>query len=308
MQQTNSAKPRQSQRPPVDFRQKDAAVEFFDRAPLVASQASGKHTVHIEHHVLPATDTGEHTLAHHCICLTLNSFCCDRWLDHRFYSDSCHSGMFGIIPAETVHRAASSNSAIDFITLSFEPTLLTQVAQDWLNTDALQLIPHTANQEDLFIQGVALALKADVESGYASGQIYGESLTNALSVHLLRHYCNRTPRIQTYSNGLPPHKLQRVLDYIHGNLEQTLSLETIAAQIGMSQYYFCSLFKQSIGIPPWRYVIQQRVERAKALLKTSDRSISDVSLLSGFAHQTHLNKHFYKLVGITPKNYRKQTS
>lgn len=306
MQQTNSAKPRQSQRPPVDFRQKDAAAKFFDRAPLVASQASGKHTVHIEHHILPATDTGEHTLALHCICLTLNSFRCDRWLDDRFYSDSCHSGMFGIIPAATVHRAASSNSAIDFVTLSFEPTLLTQAAQDWINPDALQLISHTANQEDLFIQGVALALKADVESGSASGQIYGESLTNALSVHLLKHYCNRTPRIQAYSNGLPSHKLRRVLDYIHSNLEKPLSLESIAAEIGMSQYYFCSLFKQSIGIPPWQYVIQQRVDRAKALLKTSELSILDVSLLSGFANQTHLNKHFHKLVGVTPKTYQKQ--
>ncbi|NJL23261.1 MAG: helix-turn-helix transcriptional regulator [Leptolyngbyaceae cyanobacterium SM1_3_5] len=236
--------------------------------------------------------------------MTLNSFRCDRWLGDRFYSDFCHPGMFGIIPAATLHRAASSNNLIQFITLSFEPALLNQVAQDWINPDPLQLIPHTAIYEDSLIQAIGLALKAEVESGCAGGRIYGETLANAIAVHLLRHYCNRTPQIQSYSTGLSPQKLQRVLSYIHDNLSQDLSLESIAAEIGISQYYFCSLFKQSIGISPWQYVIQQRVDRAKLLLRTSNLSILDVSLRCGFASQNHLNRHFQKLVGTTPKNYR----
>lgn len=296
----------QNDRPTVDFRQKDAAVKFFDRAPIAASHFSGWNTVHVEHHHLPATDTGEHTLAHHCICLALNSYRCDRWLDQHFYSDFCHSGRFGIIPAAALHRAASSSNSIGFITLSFEPTLLNQVAQDWMNPDSLQLIPHTATQEDLLIQAIGLALKNEVESGCVGGRIYGETLANAIVVHLLRHYCNRTPQIQSYSSGLASHKLQRALTYIHDNLNQALSLESIAAEVELSQYYFSSLFKQSMGISPWQYVIQQRVDRAKLLLKTTDLSISNTALLSGFANQNHLNKHFYKLVGVTPKAYRKR--
>ena len=296
----------QNDRPFVDFRQKDAAVKFFDRAPIVASHFSEWSTVHVEHHLLPATDTGEHTLAHHCICLALNSYRCDRWLDQHFYDDLCHSGTFGIIPAAALHRAASSNNSIGFITLSFEPALLNRAAQEWVNPDLLQLIPHTATQEDLLIQAIGLALKNEVESGCAGGRIYGETLANAIVVHLLRHYCNRTPQIQSYSSGLPPYKLQCALTYIHDYLTQDLSLESIAAEVGLSQYYFSSLFKQSIGVSPWQYVIQQRVDRAKMLLKTSSLAISNIALLCGFANQNHLNRHFQKLTGLTPKNYRKR--
>jgi AraC family transcriptional regulator len=296
----------QTDRPTIDFRQTDAAIKFFDRAPVVASHASDWNTIHVEHHLLEATDTGEHTLALHCLCLSLNSFRCDRWLDEQFYTDACHSGLFGIIPAAMAHRAASSSDQIEFVTLSFDATLLTQVAQEWVNPQRLQLLPHPAIQQDLMVEAIGLALKAEMESGCMGGKIYGETLTNALVIHLLRHYCNYIPQIQSYSGGLPSPKLKQVLDYIHNNLEEALSLEAIAAQIGMSHYYFCSLFKQSLGVSPWQYVIQQRVDRAKQLLKTTELPISDIALLCGFASQTHLNKHFYRLVGITPKNYRKQ--
>ncbi|NJO43692.1 MAG: helix-turn-helix transcriptional regulator [Cyanobacteria bacterium CRU_2_1] len=72
----------------------------------------------------------------------------------------------------------------------------------------------------------------------------------------------------------------------------------------MSVYYFCELFKQSIGVAPYQYVLQQRVERAKQLLKDEKRAIVDIALECGFANQTHLNKHFRKLTGMTPKSYR----
>ncbi|MGC1394377.1 MAG: AraC family transcriptional regulator [Coleofasciculaceae cyanobacterium] len=87
--------------------------------------------------------------------------------------------------------------------------------------------------------------------------------------------------------------------------DNELSLETIASELNLSHYYFCSLFKQSIGISPWQYVIKQRVERAKQLLKNSEVAISEVALACGFANQSHLNKHFRKLTGIAPNCYRR---
>jgi AraC family transcriptional regulator len=83
-------------------------------------------------------------------------------------------------------------------------------------------------------------------------------------------------------------------------------LEAIAQHLNMSVYYFCDLFKQSVGIAPYKYVLQQRVERAKLLLKDEERAIVDIALECGFANQTHLNKHFRKFTGMTPKDYRNQ--
>jgi AraC family transcriptional regulator len=83
-----------------------------------------------------------------------------------------------------------------------------------------------------------------------------------------------------------------------------LTLEAIAQHLNMSVYHFCDLFKQSVGIAPYKYVLQQRVERAKLLLKDKERAIVDIALECGFANQTHLNRHFRKFTGITPKTYR----
>ena len=84
-----------------------------------------------------------------------------------------------------------------------------------------------------------------------------------------------------------------------------MTLDEIASQLNISQYHFCDLFKQSMGIAPYKYVLQQRVERAKQLLKKEpEKAIVEIALECGFANQTHFHKHFRKHTGMTPKTYR----
>ena len=80
----------------------------------------------------------------------------------------------------------------------------------------------------------------------------------------------------------------------------------MAKQIGVSRSYFARQFKQVMGVAPHQYVNQQRIEKAKRLLKERSLTIAEIALESGFASQSHLNKLFRKYVGTTPKNYREQ--
>ena len=73
----------------------------------------------------------------------------------------------------------------------------------------------------------------------------------------------------------------------------------------MSPHYFCSLFKQSMRMTPHQYVIQTRVNRAKELLLKGKYTIAQVALMVGFANQSHLNRHFKKLIGVTPGKINK---
>jgi AraC family transcriptional regulator len=125
-----------------------------------------------------------------------------------------------------------------------------------------------------------------------------------LLIHLLRCYCTQPLTLRTYEGGLSRHQLQSTLDFIHDQLGEELKLQEMSAQLGMSQYYFCRLFKQSIGISPYQYIIQQRVECAKLLLKQEGKSIADVALESGFSSQSQMTQHFRKLTGTTPRAYR----
>lgn len=66
---------------------------------------------------------------------------------------------------------------------------------------------------------------------------------------------------------------------------------------------FSLLFKQSTGLTPHQYVIKIRVDRAKYLLLQGKNSIADIAQIVGFANQSHLNLHFKRLVGVTPKQF-----
>ncbi|MBI4781620.1 MAG: helix-turn-helix transcriptional regulator [Oscillatoriophycideae cyanobacterium NC_groundwater_1537_Pr4_S-0.65um_50_18] len=69
------------------------------------------------------------------------------------------------------------------------------------------------------------------------------------------------------------------------------------------EIHFCLSFKRSTGFTPHQYGIRQRVERAKLLLKDGKMGISEVAIACGVTHQSHLNRHFKRLTGVTPKNF-----
>ncbi|MDJ0570770.1 MAG: AraC family transcriptional regulator [Pleurocapsa sp. MO_192.B19] len=117
-------------------------------------------------------------------------------------------------------------------------------------------------------------------------------------------YCTIKPKLKNYGDGLPSHKLKLAINYIHDNLDRTITLTELANLVNMSQYYFCRLFGESTGIAPYQYVIQQRVAKAKGLIKHSTMPLADISFECGFSSQSQMTQHFRKLTGMTPKKYR----
>jgi AraC family transcriptional regulator len=81
-------------------------------------------------------------------------------------------------------------------------------------------------------------------------------------------------------------------------------LADLAALLDMSQFHFSHMFKQAIAISPYQYLLQQRIERAKQLLKQTDQPIMEIAFLCGFNNHSHLSQQFRRLTGITPKAYR----
>ena len=154
------------------------------------------------------------------------------------------------------------------------------------------------------LESISTMLLNELQQGSLSNRLYVDSLSNILAVSLLRQHATTRPHLPVYEGGLPPRQLQQVLDYIDAHLDQDIKLTDLAQLLDMSQYHFSRLFKQSLGTSPYQYLLQQRVECAKELLKNTDRLITDIAFACGFNSHSHLSKQFRQLTGMTPKAFR----
>jgi AraC-like DNA-binding protein len=107
--------------------------------------------------------------------------------------------------------------------------------------------------------------------------------------------------------GRERQRVQRVRAYLHEHSTENVSLGRLAQIAHLSPYHLHRLFCQEVGLPPHQYQTQVRVAHAKALL-AKGIPLSQVARDTGFADQSHLTRHFKRLVGVTPGRYRVQNS
>ena len=103
---------------------------------------------------------------------------------------------------------------------------------------------------------------------------------------------------------LPRGRLRAVVEYIEEHLGAGPTLEQLAAVAGLSVYHFARQFKVATGLPPHEYVIARRVERAKQFLQGGDLSLAEVAAQAGFSDQSQFSRHFKRLIGVTPGQFR----
>ena len=105
-------------------------------------------------------------------------------------------------------------------------------------------------------------------------------------------------------SGLPGTQLRRVTEFIDDNLARALPLAELSAEAHLSQFHFARLFKESTGLPPHRFVVQRRIERACALLIDGNLSIDAIARAVGFRTRSHFSMVFHRHTGSPPTVYR----
>lgn len=107
------------------------------------------------------------------------------------------------------------------------------------------------------------------------------------------------------SRSLTAWQAKRVLDYVDSHLDSKLGVEELARLLALSKSYFARSFKQRLGMPPMSFVAIRRVERAKALMKSTQEPLTAIALTCGFGDQSHLTRWFRRVVGTTPGQFRR---
>ena len=229
----------------------------------------------------------------------------------RLREDHVTRGDVALIPAGVPSRWLWREQEADRLHLYLDPALVGATAAGaGLDPDGVELLGEL-KARDPFVEQVGLSLLSELEGGGLAGPLYAEVLAGALSAHLLRRYSSlgrgAAAHEEERPGGLPRAALRRVLDRVEDGLAGNLSLAELAREANLSPHHFARLFKESTGLPPHRYVVGRRVERAKGLLARTDLPIADISRRAGFATQAQLNHHLKRLLGLTPAAYRRQS-
>jgi AraC-like DNA-binding protein len=133
-----------------------------------------------------------------------------------------------------------------------------------------------------------------------SSLLQNESLLLGIVARLITHHIG-TARILR-EGGREHVAVRRVKDWLHSNTAKNVSIQALSRVVGLSPYYLIRAFHRQVGVPPHTYQTIVRVNQARTLLK-SGASIVDVAHEVGFCDQSHLNRCFKKMLGVTPGEY-----
>jgi AraC family transcriptional regulator len=109
------------------------------------------------------------------------------------------------------------------------------------------------------------------------------------------------------TGGLAVWQAKRTVAYIEANLGSKLAIREIADLVALSKCHFSRAFKQTLGTSPMAYVAVRRVERAKLMMASTGQRLTDIALACGFADQSHLNRCFHRIVGVSPGLWRRMS-
>jgi AraC family transcriptional regulator len=160
--------------------------------------------------------------------------------------------------------------------------------------------------EDMRLSSLLSALERERSHGYPAGRLFIDGIEQALAAILVRYHgiVRHTP--QVYKGGLAPYRMKRVTEFIQAHIEEEITLNELAHDVGLSSSHFCSLFRKTSGKTPHQFVLHCRIQHAKSLLAKPSHSILDVALASGFRTHQHFSRIFRRQVGVPPSAYRAQ--
>jgi len=184
-----------------------------------------------------------------------------------------------------------------------------KVANDLFEKDVDSLnIDHRAVSQDATLAELMKSYERECLGESLGGQLYADTIETQICIHMIREYSQCKLREIQIDRSMPVSKQKTIEEYIAENLDQCISIDDLAEISGFSNSYFTRLFRNAFGMPPHAYILQRRLEMAKAMLESPmDIPIKVIALECGFSDQSHLTRLFKNKFSTTPNRYRNKT-
>ena len=158
---------------------------------------------------------------------------------------------------------------------------------------------------DPVVNQLGVSLLPALERPNEACGLFVDHVLLAMCAHVAHAYGGMRSVSRPIIGGLAPWQERRAKEMLSGHLDGELSLIALATECGLSVRHFARAFRQSTGTAPHRWLLEQRIDRARDLLRNSSLSLADVALACGFADQSHFTRVFTRSVNMSPGMWRR---
>jgi len=164
---------------------------------------------------------------------------------------------------------------------------------------------HWCKMVDVRLAALVSAVNAERIAGFPSGRLFLDSIEQAIAAALVDAYAGRSRSVRPLRGGLGPARLRTITELVHARIEENeLTLIEMAQSVELSPSHFSRMFRQSTGETPHQFVLRNRIERAKEMLRAPEARVLDVAVACGFKTQQHFARVFRHVCGTSPREYR----
>jgi AraC family transcriptional regulator len=218
--------------------------------------------------------------------LLIGNSWCQKGAAHLVAWDVPHRAIAMLVNQETVDAACRSMD-VDYATTAFDDHYLVR---------------------DPLLEQLARALGRELAEGFQHGSLYAEQLLLTAAAQLVRGYSHGRRPVPEHRGGVPKTRLRRVEELVRSRLGEELRLADLARAAGFSEYHFCRAFRRTMGVAPFEFVAQVRVDEAKRRLRETDATVLEIAMAVGYQSASHFAQAFRRQTGVTPTAYRRAHS
>jgi len=210
-----------------------------------------------------------------------------------------------VTPPNTPHEWKIDGS-IMVIMLSISMTQINNVLDELeINSSALELVKPLAEKgySDSLVHDLVLRLWSNARTEAGCNPLLIQSSIVCILHSIASKCCQQAGGEPQRISG---RNLKNVLDMIEDRLDECLNLAEMCSLANVSKFHFIRLFSEATGRTPYQYIQQRRIEKARLMLTTSDRSVAEIGAAVGFADAPNFSRTFTRHVGMSPSQYRLQ--
>jgi AraC family transcriptional regulator len=283
----------------------ERVVPLLPSRPVKNSVRSPLNGLIVETHKIDAIEIPEHEHSSFCLHLQTSSPLEMEWWSEGRQGIESHGPGSMILLAPGTRDRLRWNRPSRRVVLSIDESYILRAAHELGKRTHLNFENHWIF-EDRQLQFLVSEMQREMETGWETGSLYGDHLGMSLAIVLIQKYSSDAVSTPIAKGGMSRVRLQRVLDYIAANSHRDLSLDDLAQIADMSRFHFARLFRLGMGITPHRYLMDQRLQQAKVLLRFDTRSVSEIAAETGFANAGHFARAFRRYVGVSPSEWKRQ--